>query len=124
MLINLSNHPLNQWKPNQIQSAEAVYTRVIDIPFPAVEPSASEDEVLKLSSEYVNKCCDILSKYGNQNNAVHLMGELTFTLAVASGLIKRNIKCIASTTNRIVEEDGVRKITIFNFVRFREYKLL
>jgi len=63
----------------------------------------------------------ILNNFSNQNNAVHIQGEFTFVFALVSLLLNHNIKCIASTTSRNVIEENGKKITEFQFVKFREY---
>ena len=53
---------------------------------------------------------------------VHIMGEMTLTYAIVSRLLKRGVCCMASTTTREVatDTDG-NKISVFRFVRFRQY---
>jgi hypothetical protein len=50
------------------------------------------------------------------------MGEFTFTYQFVKEMEKRNIPCVASTTERIVTDnpDG-SKTTVFKFVQFRPY---
>lgn len=113
MLLNLSNHPSNSWSSEQLAAAG---DKVIDMPFPLVDPEGDEAYIAQLSSEYYNKILDI-----NGVTTVHLMGEMNFTFALVSKLKASGIKCVASTTKReTVEENGV-KISKFQFVRFREY---
>ncbi|WP_231999441.1 hypothetical protein [Prevotella melaninogenica] len=50
------------------------------------------------------------------------MGELTFCYYAVRLLKKAGIRCVASTTERIVEEtEDHRKLVRFSFVQFREY---
>jgi hypothetical protein len=51
------------------------------------------------------------------------MGELTFTFALIRLLQSQGIICVASTTHRTSEvlDDG-KKISKFEFVRFRTYR--
>jgi predicted secreted protein len=53
---------------------------------------------------------------------VHLMGEMTFTVALVKMLQKSNIRVVCSTTKRIVleEKEGV-KTAKFQFIQFRDY---
>jgi hypothetical protein len=53
--------------------------------------------------------------------AVHLMGEMTFTFRLVTMLQAAGIPCIASTTHRTVEERDGKKIVQFEFVQFRPY---
>ena len=54
---------------------------------------------------------------------IHIMGELTFTFALLKRLQERGIRCVASTSKRIVKEEvpGRKEEVIFEFDRFREY---
>ena len=117
MLINLTNHPLSQWTEEQQKLAEELYGEIVDIPFPNVPPEASEENIAQLADEYLNKILPL------KPEAVHIQGEFTFTYRMVKILTEKNIKCIASTTNRIMKEnaDGSRTYN-FEFVRFREYR--
>jgi hypothetical protein len=113
MFINLSNHPSASWSPTQLTAAN---DQVVDLPFPAVDPSGDEAYIKQLVNDYYNKIINI-----QDVSAVHIMGEMNFTYALVNKLKANGIKCLASTTKReTVEENGV-KISKFNFVRFREY---
>ena len=113
MLLNLSNHPSASWSPAQIAAASG---KVIDLPFPPVNPDGDEAYIEQLANEYYNKILEM-----QDVTTVHLMGEMNFTFALVTKLKAANIKCVASTTKReTVEENGV-KIYKFQFVRFREY---
>lgn len=115
MLLNISNHPSSRWTDEQKKTAEIQFDTIEDLAFPNIAPEATTREVQQLADEFMEKI--------NQQSptAVHLMGEMTFTYALVSKLKKAGIKCIASTTNRIVEEKDGKKIVQFQFVQFREY---
>ena len=50
------------------------------------------------------------------------MGELTFCYYAIRLLKKAGIRCVASTTERIVEKsEDYQKLVRFSFVQFREY---
>ena len=117
-LINFSNHPSEYWCPKQLEAAKE-YGEIKDISFPKVDPDAGYNEIQELAEQYVE---EILSYAEGNQVTVHVMGEMTFTFLVVTKLKEKGIYCIASTTNRNSEEvsDG-RKITDFQFVRFREY---
>ena len=121
MLINLSNHPSENWMVKQLDAAKKEFGSVVDLSFPVISPSASEDEIEKLSGLYLNKILEKLLIFPNENNAVHIMGEHTFIFSLVNKLLERNITCIASTTERKSVESNGKKITEFNFVRFRKY---
>lgn len=118
MLINLSNHPLERWCPQQLNAAKC-YGEIIDLPFPDINPEASEKEIKKIADDYVKK---ILELEMHSHITVHIMGEMTFTYMVVSQLKAIGIECIASTTERNAEDiSNGRKISDFGFVRFRSY---
>ncbi len=116
MLINLTNHPSEGWVGAQMAEALAAYGSITDMPFPQIPPHFSSAEVGALAWDYFEKVAE------HHPEAVHLMGEATFTFALVSLLKANGIPCIASTTERIVtlEENGEKR-TQFKFVRFREY---
>jgi hypothetical protein len=125
MLINLSNHPSSIWSVDQRGTAERHYGTVEDLPFPAIDPEWTTEQVAERAEEYAVKCLEKLKKASllNQPNAVHIMGELTFCFALVNHLKERGIVCIASTTKRnsVNLSEGKREMT-FQFVKFRSYQ--
>ena len=115
MLINLSNHPSTRWTEAQMTAAVDTYDSVVDLPFPNIPPAMSSEELNDLTAEYLKKILD------KDPHTVHVMGEMTFTFRMVLILKKMKIPCIASTTNRTVEEKDGKKIVQFEFVQFREY---
>ena len=112
--INFTNHPSSLWEEAQIQAAEA-FGPIIDIPFPAVAPNLSKEEISELGDIFIK---NIL----NYNPAAVLcQGEFTLAFYVASQLKKQGITVLAACSERntvIVENE---KRSIFSFVQFREY---
>lgn len=121
MLLNLSNHPKNTWDKKQTETAENLYGEIIDVHFPAVDPEADENEIYELAKEYLEHCKKFLSQSTDKNNAVHIMGEMTFCFTVVQLLKTEKIQCIASTSKRSVVQIENRKQIEFDFVKFREY---
>lgn len=121
MLINLSNHPLSTWSQKQIAEAENFYGRIIDVDFPQIPPDADEEIVSILAKDFTDICLDILSSSKDKNNAVHIMGEMTFSFLLILQLHNNNVECVASTTKRNSKERDGEKISRFEFVRFRKY---
>ncbi len=115
ILINLSNHPSSGWSDAQKKTAEEAFGRIQDMPFPNIEPSLCSEDLDKIVQEYLN---EIIRK---KPLAVHIAGEAVFVFRMVSKLKEHNIKCISSTTRREVIEDGDTKMSVFKFVRFREY---
>jgi len=105
----------------QRKIAGMLYNRIINIPFPSVDPNGDEEYIENLSNQYLYRIL-IIKKCTSETVVVHVMGEQTFCFALIKKLQSKNIKCVASTTQRIAEEkDGV-KTSIFKFCSFREYK--
>lgn len=115
MLVNLSNHPSCKWNKEQLYEAKAKYGTILDMPFPYIEPTADTPTVSQLAGVY------FLEILACQPQAVHLMGEMTFTFELVNRLRKAQIICLASTTERIVEEKKDERVVKFQFIRFRAY---
>jgi hypothetical protein len=116
MLLNLSNHPSDQWPENQKNKAIELFGGLLDMPFPTVDPMSNADEVALLVEKYI-------SEAKKQNPmAVHVMGEMTFVYSFVSQMQRIGIPCYASTTERVVtEKENGEKLSFFNFIRFRNY---
>lgn len=122
MLINLSNHPSTGWPQKQTVAAVKQYGEIADLPFPAIDPEADTDEVKRLAEQYLIKCLTLIAGSNDSRSAVHLMGELTFSFYLLALLQKAGIACLASTTRRNASTGtSGEKITLFQFVRFREF---
>lgn len=116
MLLNLSNHPSSSWPESQVRAATHQYQTVEDLPFPQINPEWDDDQIEQLAEEYEIK----IRKVNPQ--AVHLMGEMTFTFKLVNRLKSIGIPCIASTTERIATDgSNGNKTSVFQFVRFRTY---
>ena len=117
MLLNLSNHFSDTWSPEQIAAAKAQFGTIGDLAFPHIDPMATTAEVKKEARYYATQIA-----HTKEVKAVHLMGEMTFVVAVANGLKRRGVPVFCSTTKRtVLEEQDGRKTTQFEFVQFREY---
>lgn len=118
LFVNFSNHPSRYWDKKQ-REASLDYGELLDMPFPQIDPNASDEELLILVQDCVHK---IVSLEDSKSITVHIMGEMTFTYMVVARLKELGIKCVASTTERKTSysEDGT-KISEFSFVKFREY---
>jgi hypothetical protein len=126
VLISISNHPVSQWPPEQLAAAGCV---PVHIPFPAVAPTADEEEVLEIAGEIVEKVRKEMEKIMAANPAaawdfsprIMVMGEFTLTYAIVRRLTYEGCIPCAATTERIVEEQGGTKTSTFKFRRFRNY---
>lgn len=119
LFINLSNHPSELWSKEQIEAAQE-YGDIVDLPFPDVSPNAGKDEIEALVKEYL---CKVMELSQGKTTTVHLMGEMTLTFAMVKRLQAMGIRCIASTSDRLIsmESDGTKRVK-FDFVRFRDYE--
>ena len=117
MFINLSNHPSSGWGKEQLTAAQRIGD-IVDLPFPPVAPGASADEVKQMARELVEH---ILEMGDPATLTVHIMGEMTLTYSVVAALCPLGVRCVASTTERMVTEVDGKKVSEFHFVQFREY---
>ena len=126
MLINLTNHPYENWSGEQKQAAADRFGGVMDMPFPAVAACLDEDALLELAEAFVQSVLACRQQYGDEDIAVLVQGEFTLTYALVSRLMKLNIPCYAACSDREVVEtvdiSGItRKTAVFRFSRFRKY---
>lgn len=121
VFINISNHPSSGWQSNQLSAAKLIGT-IYDIPFPVISPEWDTQEVAVLVEAYRKKVKEILH-VPDGKSVVHVMGEAVFTLMFVSSLIADGYTVVASTTERIVHYKENEKIAVFEFVRFREYRI-
>ncbi|MCW5925078.1 MAG: CRISPR-associated protein [Saprospiraceae bacterium] len=120
MLLNLSNHPSPLWPDNQQAAARGQFGEIADLPFPAIDPDCDTAEVEQMAAQYEALVAERLQ--GAAAPAVHLMGEMSFTVALTARLQRRGLPVYCSTTRRqVIEEKDGRKTTQFVFVRFRQY---
>lgn len=113
--INFTNHPSDKWDGKQTTAAE-VYGQIIDVPFPAVNPKASEEEIEQLAQQ----CIEQIMKL--QPSCVLCQGEFTLCFQVVNDLKQKGIKVVSACSERNVVEQGEKKIAFFCFVQFREYR--
>lgn len=118
LFINLSNHPSSTWQPAQLEAARQ-YGEIIDIDFPTVDALCESEMVDHLANQYAQ---DIINRGAPTCITAHVMGEMTLTFRIVELLKAQGIRCVASTTERIVTDlSDNRKETLFSFVQFREY---
>ena len=116
MFLNLCNHPSSQWSESQLFAAKE-YGEIIDLPFPYIDPGASEADIAVLADSFFLR---VKSMGEAENITIHLMGEFSFTYALLYRLRKEGYDCVVSTSARnVVMRDGVKEV-VFDFVRFRK----
>jgi len=123
LLINFSNHPSDSWSEAQLDEAKKRYGPIEDHPFPAIDPHWPKATILTKARAHSQNLSERLqSTADSYEDAVHVMGELTFCFALVLELKAEGITCIASTTHRnvVTQANGDKQVS-FQFVRFRAY---
>ena len=119
--FNLTNHPSAKWSDEQKASALLMVGgdgEIVDIPFPNIPPEATGREVMKTAIDYLVKYFD----GADTESVVLVQGEMVFTFNMVNLLQTERIRCVAATTERKVEErPNGEKVSVFKFVRFRNY---
>ena len=117
IFINFSNHPSSFWEKTQLDAAKK-YGEILDMSFPSISPDAD----LSTIEEHAEDCIETIINYAKEACVtLHVMGEMTFTFSLVTKALAKGITCVASTSERVVEEHDGIKTSEFRFVRFREY---
>lgn len=117
--VNCSNHPSVHWSHKQIAAAE-YYGKIVDIEFPKVTCSLSNQEM----EELADRITETILK---QNpDAVMCMGEFVLCFRIVQKLKLKGICVLATCSERrtiehIAEDGTTRKESVFVFEDFREY---
>jgi hypothetical protein len=123
VFVNYSNHPFSTWSKEQQDAIQQFHpSTIVDIQFPQIDSNATEMDVVALAKEQLEMIFRIYEDA--ENIIIHIMGEMTFVAYFVSMINKYHgfkAICIASTTERIVEEKDGKKISTFQFKRFRQY---
>ena len=119
MFLNVSNHPSNMWQQKQLDAAHE-YGEIVDFGHPDIPAFATEDQMRKIVAK---SACEIEAL---APDVVFLAGEFTLVFMLADELLRRGVKVISATSERITEEtkqdDGtMQKVSKYNFVQFRKY---
>jgi len=117
--VNLSNHPSCRWSGAQLAAAEAL-GRIVDIPFPAIDPAATTEDVSNLAQEMLQQLLALDAA------VVMVQGEYTFTYQMIRLLEARGIRAVAAGSRRITREETDEtgksiKTSEFLFEGFRDY---
>jgi len=104
----------------QINKALEQFGEVMDMPFPVINPEGDEMYIKDMAHTYLQRILAMRDRYPDLT--VHIMGELTFCYALVRLLKKNRIACVASTTTRkVIIANNSKKVSEFEFVRFRYY---
>lgn len=119
--INLSNHPSNRWTAQQLAAAQAL-GNLVDIPFPAIDPGATTQEISAVATQ-------LLAQLRALNaSVVMVQGEYTLTYQLVRLLEADGIRAVAACSRRITREEtdetgATVKTSEFIFEGFRNYYL-
>lgn len=119
MVVNFSNNRSELWSEKE-KNVAAEWGEIVDMPFPNVDATLSENDVSLLAEIFSKKIIDMKPK------AVICQGEFSLTFAVVSRIKAAGIPvytiCSQRTITEYIDESG-RKIqrATFEFVKFREY---
>ena len=119
IFVNHTNHPSARWNSEQTAVAK-IYGEIVDVPFPAVSPHASSEEIRELVQSNAEKILSL------EPAAVLCQGEFNYTFEMVERLKNFGVTVVAATSERVSHEeilpDGTtRQVSTFNFVQFREY---
>ena len=114
--VNFSNHPSSKWTQEQIRAALEYGDTIADMPFPAVKPSSSEEEIFDLAQKTAG---EILAM---EPSAVMCQGEFGLCFAVTQMLLSAGIVVLYACSERKVHEKENVKSIQFDFVRFRRFE--
>lgn len=122
--LNISNHPSSGWSEAQRSSALALadLSTITDWPSSElqVDPSAHTAEVAAIAASIAQRIIDD----GYQHAMV--AGEPVLVWHLVNHLSTAGVACYAATTARavteeVLEDGSLRKVTRFQFVRWRTY---
>ena len=118
MFINFTNHPSEKWDGDQSKAASE-YGEIVDVPFPDVDPEASEEEITKLAEECTEKIIAL------KPQCVLCQGEFCLSYKVINALKAAGCKVVAACSKRVAVEsviDGKNvRVSHFQFVQYRDY---
>jgi len=128
--LNISNHPSSNWSEEQKKGLkdfcffgkgypQGTDFEIIDVPFPAVDPLASTEDIEKIAQDII----DNIVSFNVVWQVVMVQGEFTLTYHLVKKLLDLGKVPVNATTKRVaVEKDGV-KTSIFKFCKFRAYDM-
>ena len=125
MFINLSNHPSSKWDIKQLEAALELTSdnQIKDIPFPAVPATATTADIIKIADGLHHTVME------NKPKVIMIAGEFTLAYTMINLCLSAGVKVVAACSERrtheVVNEDGTTtKITVFQFIQFREFPKL
>ena len=118
--INFTNHPSSKWSKEQTEAALALADKIIDVPFPDIDPMATKEEVIRLASVRLGEVLQM------DPAVVLCQGEMTFVHNFVDLSRFENLEVVAACSSREASEvslpDGSTKtVRTFKFRQFRAY---
>ncbi len=113
--INLTNHPSDKWDDKQRKAAEE-YGTIIDIPFPDVPATASEEEIRQLGDNTVKIVME------QDPYVVLCQGEFTLAFRIINALMDKGVMVVAACSERDAVVSGNKKESYFDFTKFRRFE--
>jgi hypothetical protein len=120
--VNISNHPSANWSQDQKNAVYGQFGtgRIIDVPFPHVDPLDSTEAIEKIALALVT---GVLEEHNPR--FVMVQGEFTLTFTLTVLFQKAGLDVVVATSERKVEEivlpnGSTQKKAIFSFVQFRK----
>lgn len=125
VLINVSNHPSEKWSNDQKER----WKKIIDIPFPNVDPEFSTEKViLECVFPLYNQIKDLVKNGGVNQLNIMLMGEFT-VVHILSKMLAGTLDNIAfwfpatkrEVFEKIDESGNTVKQVVFKFIQWRHF---
>lgn len=113
--VNYSSHPSDLWESRQTEAALQLGDRIVDVPFPRVDPTMSREEIESIAKEEVIKIMEY------SPSIVMCQGEFNLCYAVVNILKGAGIRVVAACSERNTKMEKGKKVTDFEFIQFREY---
>jgi hypothetical protein len=121
--VNLSNHPIPTWSPEQTAAARALgLGEPADLQggMPLVPPEIGPEDIDAMAAGLIERAL------AQRPRGAHVAGEFTLTHALVERLQALGIPCFVATTRREVtsapQPDGtLLRHATFRFVRWRAY---
>lgn len=119
IFINHTHHASERWSETQKAAAQA-YGDIVDVVVPDIPADWDGEQVAELVRQYVERLLML------NPAAVLCQGEFTYTYAMVRQLEKAGIPVLAAcsvrqTVESTDEAGNTHRISVFKFVRFREY---
>jgi len=123
MFFNISNHPSQNWGEEQISAAKKLGGKIVDIPFPNIDPNFGSDDIWELGQDILDIIQEFVS--GISGHYFMIQGEFSLCYQLFKEISQFGGRVVVATTERKVVETvnpngTVSKTAQFKFVQFRK----